>query len=137
MGFFKLRWKIFLSMALVVGGLLLATLVVANRIIDGQSDETIRIELQNTRKVFEGLLKERMASLTAQRRVLAESPQLKAALDLKVQDPATAKDLGLEFKDGLGLDLLQVAGRRGALLASLLGKNAPNLERPKKDAKAA
>ncbi len=132
----KLRWKIFLAMGLVVGGLLLATLIVANRQISLSSDQAIRVELANTRKVFEGLLKEKSISLAATRRVVADGPQFKQALE-GVQDPATIKDLALEFKESLGLELVVVASRKGALLANLEGVKAPDLPKPAKNAKAA
>jgi class 3 adenylate cyclase len=135
MEFFKLRWKIFLSMALVVIGLLAATQFVSNRSIDAESVDAIRAELLNSRKNIEALLKEKSLGLASQWRVLADSAPLKRTLDSEIQDPATTKDMGQEFKDSLRLDLLQVTGRRGALLASLLGSKAPDLPRPPKNAK--
>jgi adenylate cyclase len=137
MEFFKLRWKIFLAFILVVGGLLLATLFVSNTVIDAQSDDTIRTELQGTNAVFAGLLKERRTSLRAQIQVLAESTEMKAALDTgkRAQDPATVKDTAISLNEPVGLALFQVAGKSGALLASLVGKERPDLAKPAKDAK--
>lgn len=132
MGFFKLRWKIFLWMGLIVGGLLAATQVVSNRSIDAKSEEEILDELQHSRKMFEGQLKLRSMNLNSQLRALVQNAQLKRALDADVQWPRDVKNLGQEFKKSLGLDLLQVAGRRGALLTSLLGNQAPDLSRPTK-----
>jgi adenylate cyclase len=138
MEFFKLRWKIFLAFLFVVGGLLLATQITAGRVIDSQSDDTIRTELQNTNAVFEGLLKERRASLRAQIQVLSESTAMKAALDTgkRAQDPATVKDTAVTLNESLGLALFQVAGKRGCLLASQVLKERPDLPKPAKDAKA-
>jgi adenylate cyclase len=134
--FFKLRWKIFLAFILVVGGLLLATQFVANRVIDSESVDTIRTELQNTDNVFAGLLKERRASLRAQIQVLADSTAMKAALDTgkRSQDPATAKDTAQTLNQPLGLGLFEVAGKRGCLLASLIGQQQPDLPKLPKDA---
>ena len=137
MEFFKLRWKIFLAFLFVVGGLLLATQITAGRVIDSQSDATIRTELQNTNAVFEGLLTERRASLRAQIQVLSESTAMKAALDTgkRPQDPATVKDTAITLNESLGLALFQVAGKRGCLLASQVLKDRPDLPKPAKDAK--
>jgi class 3 adenylate cyclase len=139
MEFFKLRWKIFLAFILVVCGLLLATLFVSNTVIDAQSDDTIRVELQGTNAVFDGLLKERRSSLRAQIRVLSESTEMKAALDTgkRAQDPATVKDTAINLNSELRLAIFQVAGKNGSLLASLMGKEAPDLPKPPKNAKAA
>jgi class 3 adenylate cyclase len=64
---------------------------------------------------------------------------MKAALDTgkRPQDPATVKDTALTLNSNQGLALFQVTGRQGALLASLIGKERPDLPKPAKDAKAA
>lgn len=138
MEFFKLRWKIFLAFIFVVGGLLLVTQFVANTVIDSESVETIRTDLQNTNHVFEALLAERRASLSARIQVLAQSTAMEAALDSgkRAQDPATVKDTALTLNESLNLALFQVVGRRGALLCSLIGKDRPDLPKPAKNAPA-
>jgi class 3 adenylate cyclase len=75
--------------------------------------------------------------MMAQANVLADSVQFKTALDDKVQDPATLADVAAEKKAELGLGLFQVAGRQGALLASLAGSDAFPQPRPGRDAKPA
>ena len=138
MAFFnKLRFKIALMAGLLLAGLSFVTLFLVSQAIDRQSTDAIRAELGNTQKVFQGLLKERENSMKAQAFVLADSVQFKTALDLKSQDPATTADVAQEKRAELGLDLFQVAGRQGALLASLVGKiNSPQLKAAK-DAKPA
>ena len=118
--FNKLRFKIALMAGLLLAGLSFVTLFLVSQAIDRQSTDAIRAELGNTQKVFQGLLKERENSMKAQAFVLADSVQFKTALDLKSQDPATTADVAQEKKNELGLDLFQVAGRKGALLASTL-----------------
>ena len=138
MGLFsKLRFKIALVSGLLLAGLSFLTLFFVSKAIDQRSTETIRAELGNTAKVFEGLLRERQNSMRAQGLVLADSVQFKTALDGKTQDPATAADVAAEKRQELGLDLFQVAGRRGALLASLVGTENLPQPKPAKDAKAA
>lgn len=138
MGLFsKLRFKIALVSGLLLAGLSFLTLFFVSRAIDERSNEAIKAELGNTAKVFEGLLRERQNSMRAQGLVLADSVQFKTALDGKTQDPATAADVAAEKRQELGLDLFQVAGRRGALLASLVGTENSPQPKPAKDAKAA
>jgi class 3 adenylate cyclase len=133
----QLRVKIALMAGLLLAGLSFLTLFFVTRGIDSQSTESIRVELGNTARVFEGLLKERENSMRAQAIVLADSVQFKTALDDRVQDPATVADVAGEKKNELGLGLFQVAGRRGCLLASIVGGvNSPQ-PKPTKDSKAA
>lgn len=133
----QLRVKIALMAGLLLAGLSFLTLFFVSRAIDQQSSETIRAELGNTARVFDGLLNERENSMRAQAFVLADSVQFKTALDDKVQDPATMADVAQEKRRELGLGLFQVAGRRGALLASFVGDQSTPQTRPKKDAKPA
>ena len=138
MGLFsKLRFKIALMAGVLLAGLSFLTLFVVSQAIDLQSTDTIKTDLGNTAKVFEGLLRERQNSMRAQGLVLADSVQFKTALDDKVQDPATTADVASEKRQELGLDLFQVAGRKGALLASLVGGENQPQPKPGKDAKPA
>lgn len=135
----RLKFKIALITGLLLAGLSLVTLNFVNRLIDQETSSTIRAELKATANVVKGLLEERRKSMTAQALVLAESAPLKAALDqpLKRQDPNTIVDLARETKIELGLDLYQVTGKRGSLLATLLLDKSQAGEKPKKDSKAA
>jgi adenylate cyclase len=138
MGLFrKLRFKIALMAGLLLAGLSFLTLFFVSTAIDSQSTDTIKADLGNTARVFEGLMRERQNSMRAQGLVLADSVQFKTALDDKVQDPATTADVAAEKRQELGLDLFQVAGRRGCLLASLVGADNQPQPKPAKDAKAA
>jgi class 3 adenylate cyclase len=138
MNFFRqLRFKIALMAGLLLAGLSFLTLTFVSRAIDRRSTDAIRAELGNTARVFNGLLQERRNSMMAQANVLADSVQFKTALDDKVQDPATLADVAAEKKAELGLGLFQVAGRQGALLASLAGSDAFPQPRPGRDAKPA
>lgn len=121
MTLFSLRFKIALMAGLLLAGLSFLTLFFVSRDIDTQSTAAIKADLGSTRRVFEGLLKERARGMKAEAFVLADSVQFKTALDLKVQDPDTMADVAQEKRGELGLDLFQVAGRRGCLLASLVG----------------
>jgi class 3 adenylate cyclase len=122
---------------LLLAGLSFLTLFFVSRAIDRQSTQAIRDELGNTARVFQGLLQERRNSMKAQAFVLADSVQFKTALDDKVQDPATVSDVAGEKKAELGLGLFQVAGRKGALLASVVGETVQPQPKPAKDAKPA
>ncbi len=138
MGLFsKLRFKIALVSGLLLAGLSFLTLFFVSTAIDSQSTATIKADLGNTARVFEGLMRERQNSMRAQGLVLADSVQFKTALDDKVQDPATTADVASGKRQELGLDLFQVAGRRGALLASLIGPDNVPQPKPAKDAKPA
>jgi class 3 adenylate cyclase len=138
MGLFrKLRFKIALMAGLLLVGLSFLTLFFVSAAIDSQSTDTIKADLGNTAKVFEGLMRERQNSMRAQGLVLADSVQFKTALDDKVQDPATTADVAADKRQELGLDLFQVAGRGGALLASLVGPDSQPQPKPAKDAKPA
>lgn len=130
-----LRVKIALMAGLLLAGLSFLTLFFVSRAIDSQSNAAIRAELGQTARVFQGLLRERENSMRAQALVLADSVQFKTALDDRVQDPATVADVAAQKRRELGLDLFQVAGRRGALLASLVGGRAEPQARPGRDAK--
>jgi adenylate cyclase len=138
MGLFsKLRFKIALVSGLLLAGLSFLTLFFVSSAIDSQSTDTIKADLGNTARVFEGLMRERQNSMRAQGLVLADSVQFKTVLDDKVQDPATAADVAAEKRQELGLDLFQVAGRKGALIANIIGKENIPQPKPKKDAKPA
>jgi class 3 adenylate cyclase len=133
----QLRVKIALMAGLLLAGLSFLTLFFVTRAIDRQSTAAIRAELGNTARVFQGLLKERENSMAAQARVLADSVQFKTALDDRVQDPATMADVAQEKRSELGLALFQVVGRRGALLASLVGRENQPQPKPGPGAKPA
>ena len=98
MEFFKLRWKIFLSMALVIGGLLATVQFVSNSRLDAKSEEEIRDELLRSRKVFDGQLKLRTMNLSSQLRSLAESVAFKTALDGTFRIRELSRSLGLKSK---------------------------------------
>jgi adenylate cyclase len=133
----KLRFKIALMAGLLLAGLSFLTLYFVSQAIDSQSTDTIKAELGNTKKVFDGLMAERQNSMKAQAFVLADSVQFKTALDDKVQDPATTADVADEKRQELGLDLFQVAGRKGALLASIVGGQSTPQPKPGKKAQPA
>ncbi len=114
--------KLFLSFALVVGGLVVAVIGYVGTIVSRQAGETIAEDLRNSLKVFEALQREKTANLRALLANISEAPRLKAALDLKKQDPATVADLAAELRGGL--DLLQVADKKGRLLFGAMGDRA-------------
>lgn len=128
--FNRLRFKIALLSGLLLVGLSALTFMFVSGEISSQGTEAIKAELGNTARVFQGLLKERERGMRAQAFVLADSVQFKAALDLKVQDPATLADVADEKRNELGLDLFQVAGRQGVLLASAVGKGVAVVQGP-------
>jgi class 3 adenylate cyclase len=134
---FSLRFKIALMAGLLLAGLSFLTLFFVSRDIDSQSTAAIKQDLGGTRRVFEGLLKERANSMKAEALVLADSVQFKTALDIREQDPATMADVAQEKRAELGLDLFQVAGRGGSLLASLVGTTMTPQSMPSKDSPAA
>lgn len=111
--------KLFLSFALVVGGLVLGVIGYVGTIVSRQAEETIAEDLRNSLKVFEALQREKTANLRALLANISEAPRLKAALDLRKQDPATVADLAAELRGGL--DLLQVSDTKGRLLFSAMG----------------
>jgi class 3 adenylate cyclase len=138
MGLFsKLRFKIALMAAVLLAGLSLLTLFFVSGAIDRQGTGQIKEQLRNTANNLEGKLRDRQDKLRAQGLVLADSVQFKTALDDRTQDPATTADLASEKRRELGLDLFQIAGRKGALLASLVGAVNKPQAKPGKDAKAA
>ena len=135
MEIFKLRWKIFLTIALIVAGLLAVVQQLANRTIDSSQEEAIRNELQNTAKIFNGLLAERRDGLRTRIQVLAESTQVKAALDTgkqRAQDPATVKDTAETLNESLGLALFQVAGRKGLYWPASSARITPTFPSPRR-----
>ncbi len=135
----RLKFKIALITGLLLAGLSLVTLHFVNRVIDQETSATIRAELKSTERAVKGILEERRKSMTAQATVLAESAPLKAALDqpLKRLDPNTIVDLARETKSELGLDLYQVTGKQGSLLATLILDKSLVGEKPSKASKAA
>jgi class 3 adenylate cyclase len=138
MGLFsKLRFKIALMAAVLLAGLSFLTLFFVSGAIDRQSTGEIKDQLGFTALAFEGKLHDKQDSMRAQGLVLADSVQFKTALDDKTQDPATAADVAQEKRRELGLDLFQIAGRKGALLASLVGAVNTPQPKPGKDAKPA
>lgn len=116
---FRMQNKLFISFALVVGGALLAVGFNLTLVVNQQAGETIAEDLKHSLKVFDALQREKTANLAALLQNISEAPRLKAALDLKKQDPATVADLAGEIKGGL--DLFQVADKRGRLLAGFMG----------------
>jgi len=116
---FRMQNKLFISFALVVGGALLAVGFNLTLVVNQQAGETIAEDLKHSLKVFDALQREKTANLAALLQNISETPRLKAALDLKKQDPATVTDLVPDIKGGL--ELFQVADKRGRLLASFMG----------------
>ena len=133
--FNRVRFKIALMAGALLVGLSLAALAVLTRTIATQGTEAIKQELANTHKVFAGLLEEKRQSLKAQAFVLADSTQFKTLLNDKRADPGTVADTAQGRKNELGLGLFQVANRRGALLANLVGETQVAVPKPAKDAK--
>ena len=123
-----LKYKIFLLVSLLVVGMLLATLQVANQIISSTSETAVRDDLARTKRVFDALQASQLQALVNQHQVLADSPQLKAAAEVK--DPATMLDTISEISSAAGVPLIMGTDKRGALLAEvamgkeILGKGA-------------
>ena len=118
----RLRTKIFLAFSALLLIVLLLTLTLTQYVVSRDAQRTLNRELQTTRQVFEGLLKERAARLKSNSTLLASDFALKSIIathfDPTTYDAPTLASAALSYQERLGVDLLLITDETGVVLAS-------------------
>ena len=118
----SLRTKIFIALATLILGVLLATLGLAQLVVGRDAARTLNRELRTTGQVFESLLQERAARLQSNSTLLASDYALKRVFathfDPANYDAETLASAGLSYRQRLGVQLVWMSDEAGTLLAA-------------------
>jgi signal transduction histidine kinase len=114
----KFRYKILLSIWGVVLSLLVITFFIINYWTRGRIEDTFSQELRSNRSTLNGIVGLEAEILARGCKVIAESPRLRAVVEL--QDPKTAFQLSQELNQTSVSDLLVLTDRRGKPMAQLV-----------------
>jgi adenylate cyclase len=121
----RLRTKIFLAFSALLLAVLLLTLGFTQYVVSRDAQRTLNRELQTTRQVFEGLLKERATRLKSNSTLLASDFALKSIIathfDPATYDAPTLASAALSYQERIGVDLLLITDESGVVLASQPG----------------
>jgi adenylate cyclase len=116
----RLRTKIFVAIAALVLGLLLATLWLVEQAVSRQAERSLTHELMVTGEVFQQLLAEREERLMSNSILLTGDFALKRAL--ATYDPATLATVAVNYRERSGVDLLWILDEQGQMLADAAGR---------------
>lgn len=119
----RLRTRILLPFALLIVGVLLATLWVGSAAVASWVEASLRRQFDVTANVFGTLLAERASRLRTETSLLAADFALKRAL--ATYDPDTLASVAQNQRERLGVELLWIADDRGKLLAAAGGGATP------------
>jgi adenylate cyclase len=122
----RLRTRILLPFALLIVGVLLATLWVGSALVAAWVEASLRRQFDVTANVFGTLLAERASRLRSETSLLAADFALKRAL--ATYDPDTLVSVAQNQRERLGVDLLWIADDHGRLLAAVGGGAAPGTD---------
>ena len=114
----KFRFKILLSIWGVVLSLLVITFFIINYWTRSRIEDAFSEQLQNNRSTLNGIVGLEAEILSRGCQVIAESPRLRAVVEL--QDPKTAYQLSQELNQTTASDLLVLTDRRGKVLVQLV-----------------
>jgi adenylate cyclase len=115
----RLRTRILLPFALLLLGVLLATLWVGSAVVSAWVEGSLRRQFDVTANVFGALLAERAGRLRGETSLLAADFALKRAL--ATYDPDTLDSVAQNQRERLGVELLWITDDRGTLLAAAGG----------------
>ncbi len=115
--FFSLRTRIFLASALLAVLSIGVALFVVNVRVTREAEATMRREITATGNLVDQLRTSRTETFSAMARLVAEIPQLTAAVD--TNDPQTVQDLAEDYQRKLKSNLLLATNKNGAVLASV------------------
>ncbi len=118
----RLRARIFLPFALLIVGLLLATLWLINAAVGGWVERSLSAQFAVTGRVFGALLAERAARLSGITGLLARDFAFKRAVATYDADTLRSMADNAQYRD---VDLLWITDPDGRLLADFAGKVAP------------
>ena len=119
----RLRTRILLPFALLIVGVLLATLWVGTAAVGAWVEASLRRQFDVTANVFGTLLAERAGRLRSETSLLAADFALKRAL--ATYDPDTLLSVAQNQRERLDVDLLWIADDRSRLLAAAGGGMTP------------
>ena len=114
----KFRFKILLSIWGVVLSLLVITFFIINYWTRSRIEDTFSEQLRNNRSTLDGIVGLESEILARGCQVIAESPRLRAVVEL--QDPKTAYQLSQELNQTAVSDLLVLTDRHGKPLVQLV-----------------
>jgi signal transduction histidine kinase len=114
----KFRFKILLSIWGVVLSLLVITFFIINYWTRSRIEDAFSEQLRSNRSTLNGIVGLEVEILSRGCQVIAESPRLRAVVEL--QDPTTAYQLSQELTQTTASDLLVLTDRRGKPLVRLM-----------------
>jgi signal transduction histidine kinase len=114
----KFRYKILLSIWGMVLSLLVITFFIINYWTRSRIEDTFSEQLRNNRSTLDGIVGLESEILARGCQVIAESPRLRAVVEL--QDPKTAFQLSQELNQTAVSDLLVLTDRHGKSLVQLV-----------------
>jgi signal transduction histidine kinase len=115
----SLRSRIFLASALLAVLCISVAIYLVNVRVTKEAERTIEREIVATGAQIDQLRAERTQTFTLMAGLIADVPQLKAAID--TNDPMTVEDIAGGYQAQLKANLLLVTNRRGELLYSVGG----------------
>jgi len=113
----KFRFKILLSIWGVVLSLLVITFFIINSWTRSRIEDAFSEQLRSNRSTLNGIVGLEAEILSRGCQVIAESPRLRAVVEL--QDPKTAYQLSQELTQTIASDLLVLTDKRGKTLVQL------------------
>lgn len=114
----KFRFKILLSIWAVVLSLLVITFFIINFWTRSRIEDSFSEQLRSNRSTLNGIVGLEGEMLSRGCQVIAESPRLRAVVEL--QDPKTAYQLSQELSQTTASDLLVLTDRHGKVLVQLV-----------------
>ncbi|HEX9652696.1 MAG TPA: ATP-binding protein [bacterium] len=112
---FGLRTKVLFPVAIMLITVIVVALVVVNQVVRRQVQLSVTHELEKSQRIFLELQRAEYDLLAERCWVIAETPQLKAALDTR--DSTTVQHVADELFATLGSDLLFVSDQQTPVLA--------------------
>jgi adenylate cyclase len=116
----RLRTKIFVAFSVLIVAVLLIALVLVERVVHRQAEQSLTHELMVTGEVFQQLLAEREERLTSNSVLLTGDFALKRAI--ATYDPATLATVAVNYRERSGVDLLWILDEQGNVLADAAGR---------------
>src|SRR5262249_9611018 len=115
--FASLRNRIFLTSALLTVLSIGVAVYVVNVRVTREMSQQLQHEIVATGDLVEQIRSTRAQNFTMMARLIADAPQLKAAVDTK--DPPTVQDALSSYQNQLNSNLLLVTNDKGTVLASV------------------
>ncbi len=113
---FRLRDKLLAAVTVLVVLLVSAVLFTLNERLRTLAQDALNNQLANTLSVFDRVVQERVTSLTAKARLIADDSHLKAAIDVPNPNVATTTDVCMLLNETVREPLFLVTDKRGKVL---------------------